>query len=151
MRLRLRLLRVLFLFIIPALAVGFAIAFFALLFTRPSAALTDADIEATVQARVQIILSDRPQPTPPPAAAPAVPGGAGASVSDHLSDIVASIGQLITALLASINLAGVGESIANLLSSLWAVISGAGVLLQLACCCLAPLAGLIALIGIAND
>jgi len=107
MRLRLRLLRVLFLVVIPALAVGFAVAFFALLLARPSAALTDADIEATVQARVQIILSDRPQPTPPPPVTPAAPGGARPTAGDHLGNIITSIGQLIVELLASVNLAGI--------------------------------------------
>ena len=38
-RFRLRLPRVLFLFVTPGLAVGFAVAFFALLFARPAAAL----------------------------------------------------------------------------------------------------------------
>jgi hypothetical protein len=126
-------LRALFLFVFPAFTFFFLCSTIALIVTRPNAAITPAEIEATVQARVDGILSDRPANETQP----------GTAAIGGLTGIVAQIGNLITQALGLIGLAGVGEAISSLLLNLWGFVSGIGWLAQVACCCLLPLGLLI--------
>jgi hypothetical protein len=130
---RRKLLRVIFLIVFPAMAIFFLCSTIALIVTRPNAAITPAEIEATVQARVDGILSDRPAAD---AATPAAGGGG-------VTGIIAGIGNLITQGLALIGLGGVGEAISGLLLNLWGFVSGIGWVAQLACCCVLPIGLLI--------
>lgn len=135
-RARLRWLRITFLFIIPALALFFACGFVALLVTRPAAPpapITETDIEATVQARVEAILSDQPRPDP---AAPVQP----APAPDWLTRIAADLGDIVIALFGLVGLAAVGEAIAAAFLSIAGLLGGLGVIAQLLCCCLLPVA-----------
>ncbi len=130
---RRKLLRVLFFFIFPSMAAFFLCSTVALIATRPDASITPAEIEATVQVRVEGILSDRPTAV----------ADAPASDEGGITGIIAQIGNLITQALGLIGLAGVGEAVSGLLINVWGFVSGIGWLAQIGCCCLVPLGLLI--------